>query len=317
MVGGTVERRHNIRRVVALLGLILLPLTAQAQDPAAPQPMSDEARKQEAMAAWGAALGAATKGPSDVALLNEAHLRLPADMVFIPSAPAGRLLRAWGNKVNTDPIGLIEGTRNQDNWAIIIRFVKEGFIKEDDAKEWNAEELLNGIRESNDLANEDRRARGFPEIEVIGWIAPPAYDTTTHRLVSSIAQRRKGAPESDVQGVNYITYALGRYGYFASDMLTNRKDVDHDRAAATAVLAGLDYDAGHRYADFDASNDHVAAYGLAALVGVVAVKKLGLLALAGVFVLKFAKIGAIAVAVVVGLASRLFKRRPKTGGGAV
>lgn len=114
-----------------------------------------------------------------------------------------------------------------------------------------------------------------------------------------------------MQGVNYDTYALGRDGYFSLDMLTDQAHVEHDKIAAASVLAGLDYDAGHRYTDFNASTDHVAAYGLAALIGVVAVKKLGLLALIGVFALKFAKLGAVAIAALGALGTKLFKRKAK------
>jgi len=48
--------------------------------------------------------------------------------------------------------------------------------------------------------------------------------------------------------------------------------------------------AAKRYEDFNASTDKVAAFGLLALIGGVAAKKLGLLALAGVFLVKFAKV---------------------------
>jgi uncharacterized membrane-anchored protein len=285
-------------------------MTVRAQSSAG----SEEARKQERIAAWQAAVAAATTGPATLPLLDEAHLRLPADMIFVPPVAASRLLRAWGNKITVDPVGLVVGVRNEDEWAIVLRFVKDGYIKDDDAKDWDANELLNNIREGTEETNKDRVSRGFPELEIVGWIAPPRYDASTHRLVSSLAQRVKDAPADAVQGVNYDTYALGRDGYFTLDMLTNQTHVEHDKVAAAAVLAGLDYDSGHRYTDFNASTDHVAAYGLAALIGVVAVKKLGLLALAGVFALKFAKLGAIAVAGLSVLGMKLFRRKPKVPG---
>lgn len=52
---------------------------------------------------------------------------------------------------------------------------------------------------------------------------------------------------------------------------------------------------GKRYSDFDASSDKVAAYGLAALVGGVAAKKLGLLALIGAFLAKSFKLVIVGV----------------------
>jgi uncharacterized membrane-anchored protein len=297
-------------------GLALAPLAAAAQsspDPAAP-PAVPEAILKEAREAWQAAAAAAQRGPADIALLDEARLHLPVGTAFIPAAQAARLLRSWGNRVTADPAGLVVGTGADDQWSVIIRFVGEGYIKDDDAKNWNAGEMLESLREGNDTANVERRNRGFPETEIVGWIAPPSYDPATHFLVSSIAQRDKGESDSAVRGINYLTYALGRNGYFSLDLLSSSDRFESDRAAATPVLNGLDYNAGHRYADFNASSDHIAAYGLAALVGVVAVKKLGLLALAGVFLLKFAKLGAIAVAVIGGTVARLFRRKAKPTG---
>ena len=60
---------------------------------------------------------------------------------------------------------------------------------------------------------------------------------------------------------------------------------------------------------FNPSTDHIAAYGIAALVGGIAAKKLGLLALIGVFVLKFAKLIAIGAAALLAGAWKIFGRR--------
>ena len=71
---------------------------------------------------------------------------------------------------------------------------------------------------------------------------------------------------------------------------------------------------GKRYADFNAKTDHVAEYGLAALVVGVAAKKLGLIALAVAFFAKFAKVILIGLA----LARRRIRQvlRQAQGGGA-
>ena len=49
-----------------------------------------------------------------------------------------------------------------------------------------------------------------------------------------------------------------------------------DDDAGHELLADLDYNSGKRYEDFNASTDHIAEYGLAALIGGIAAKKLGL-----------------------------------------
>jgi len=154
--------------------------------------------------------------------------------------------------------------------------------------------------------------RGFQEWEVVGWVEKPAYDAATHRLVWSLLSKRKGEPDTVEKGVNYNTYALGREGYFSLNLLTLSTRVDIDKSAPHELLAALSYDSGKRYDDFNAATDRVAAYGLAALIGGVAAKKLGLVAIIGAFVLKFAKlIGLAAVGVWAGFKS-LFRRKPKS-----
>lgn len=67
---------------------------------------------------------------------------------------------------------------------------------------------------------------------------------------------------------------------------------------AQQLLADIEFNQGERYADYNAATDKVAEYGLAALVGGVAAKKLGLLAVIGAFLAKAGKfliIGAVAV----------------------
>jgi uncharacterized membrane-anchored protein len=51
---------------------------------------------------------------------------------------------------------------------VVVSYVKEGYIKDDDAKHWDADALLNTIRDGAEEANKDRVARGFPEMQVIG-----------------------------------------------------------------------------------------------------------------------------------------------------
>lgn len=82
-------------------------------------------------------------------------------------------------------------------------------------------------------------------------------------------------------------------------------------AAGIGLLAGLKFNSGKSYADFNSSTDKVAEYGLAALIGGIAAKKLGLLALAGVFLAKFAKVIALGGLALAGGAFKFWKRKPK------
>ena len=299
---------------VALLAVVGS-LTAFAQS----APPSEASRKAELEAAWQAASKAGSSGPSDVALIDQAALKLPANYFFVPKAEGARVLRALGNVVNdTNLIGLVVGERQSDQWIVVIRYVKEGYIKDDDARNWNADELLKNISEGVEETNKDRVARGFPELQVIGWIERPGYDAATHRLVWSMLAKDKDQPDNAPKGVNYNTYALGRDGYFSLNLLSNSVRIANDKSAAHELLADLSYNAGKRYEDFSATTDRIAEYGLAALIGGIAVKKLGLFALAAALVIKFAKLIFIGAAVLGAGVMKFFRRKPRndSAGGA-
>jgi uncharacterized membrane-anchored protein len=245
-------------------------------------------------------------------LIDQAALKLPAGYDFIPKAEGARILRALGNTVGESTfVGLMVGTKPGDEWIVSTRYVKEGYIKDDDAKNWNADELLANIKEGTAEANKDRVARGFPELEVLGWVEKPAYDSATHRLVWSLLAKQKDEPDTADNNVNYNTYALGREGYFSLNLLTSSSRVDADKNAARELLAALSYTPGKGYEDFNASTDHIAEYGIAALVGGVVAKKLGLFALIGVFVAKFAKVIGIGALAFGGAIWNFFRRKPK------
>jgi uncharacterized membrane-anchored protein len=296
----------HILAAVCLLALCAT-LPARAQAPAA---NSQEAREAELNAAYEAGLKAGTRGPAKVTLLDQASLAIPPDHLFVPKQEGTRILRALGNLVTGDTLqGIVLGLKPDDGWIVVIRYIKEGYIKDDEAKDWKADELLQNLKDGTEEANKDRVARGFPEMQVIGWVEKPTYDATTHRLVWSLLSKSKGESDAAIKGINYNTYALGRDGYFSLNLLTNSERISTDKAVARTLLAALAYNPGKAYQDFNASTDHIAAYGIAALVGGIAAKKLGLFALIGVFVLKFAKIIGIAVAAFLGGLWKFFGRK--------
>ena len=290
-----------------MLAALLAPVSAAAQT----APPSEAARQAELNAAWQAASKTGVSGPGNVTLIDQATLRLPPDNVFVPKAEGQRVLRALGNVVD-DPsfVGLVVGKRQTDDWIVAIRYIKEGYIKDDDAQNWNADELLKNLSEGVEQANQDRVARGFPEMQVMGWVEPPAYDSTTHRLVWSLLAKHKGEPDDAPKSINYNTYALGRDGYFSLNLLSSSDRIAGEKAIAHGLLADLRYNAGKRYEDFSASTDRVAGYGLMALVGGAVAKKLGLFALMGAFALKFAKVIALAVIAFAAGIVKFFRRKP-------
>ncbi|GAB2895150.1 DUF2167 domain-containing protein [Paraburkholderia jirisanensis] len=271
-----------------------------------------EAARTELQAAVQEANASLINGPKKIAIFDEASFALPADAAFVPAAAATRYMRALGNRVDESSlIGVIVPHSEHAQWLAILSFEKAGYVRDDDARNWNADDILKSLREGTEEANAGRRERQLPELEVTGWAEPPAYDANTHRLVWSAIVRRKGTDADQEDAVNYRTIALGRNGYVSLTMVTQRSALAADKPAANALLADIGYGDGKRYADFNSSTDHVAEYGLAALVAGVAVKKLGLLAIIAAFAVKFFKIGLVAVIGFGAAFKRFFKRKPK------
>jgi uncharacterized membrane-anchored protein len=275
------------------------------------QPITPEDTKK----AFDEARQAATVGPAAVPLAGQAVLKLPEGQAFVPQPQATRLLNAMGNPgQDTKLLGLVFPQGGQQGWFATVRFEDAGYIKDDDARDWNADDLLKSYREGTEAGNAERQKMGVPALEILGWAEKPAYEAATHRLVWAMSSREKGAPASEPQGVNYNTYVLGREGYFSLNLVTGLDELPAHKGAAHTLLAALQFDDGKRYADFKPDTDRVAEYGLAALVVGVAAKKLGFIALAGVFFAKFAKVIVLVLALVGAAAARIFKRRKAAAG---
>lgn len=266
----------------------------------------NDAARAEANAAFEAAKKVMQPGPVEIKLIDQAVMKVPAGEVFVPMPEAGRLMHAMGNSADPDLLGVV--LPEQGNWIIVARYEKSGYIKDDDAKDWNADDLLKSLKEGTEEGNKERRQRGIPEMELVGWAEKPNYEAPTHRLVWSAITKDKQGQNSE-QGVNYNTYALGREGYISLNLVTDLKDLPQQKAIAKNLLGQLEFTDGKRYGDFNISTDRVAEYGLAALVAGVAAKKLGLFAILFAFLAKFAKL--ILVAVVGGgaMIGKLFGRK--------
>lgn len=299
---------HLFRPLATALMLALAfsaPLSAQ-ESPASPGPADREkARRAEVDAAFDAAMKAGKAGPQAIRLIDQADLNLPEGYIYVPKAEGDRLMRAFGNRTGSQFLGLV--LPKQDvNWFVTLDFAKVGYVKDDEAKDWQPDNLLQSLREGTESGNEDRVARGFAPVEVTHWVEPPFYFKESHRLVWAANLRRKG--EASGGSVNYNTYALGRDGYIELNMVGSGDVVAANKGRAKDLLAALEYLPGKAYTDFNPSTDKVAAYGLTALVVGAAAKKLGLLAVLGVALAKFGKLIAIGgVALVAGL-GKLFGR---------
>ena len=253
----------------------------------------------------------AVKGPADVALLDQAVLHLPAGEIFVPQPQADKLMDLFGNPgSNPDMPGLILPRDPKATWFMPVRFQATGVIKDDDARTWNADEMLQSLKTGTEEQNREREKAGVPAMEAVGWSEPPRYDAATRRLAWALTSRVAGAKDDDPRLVNYNTYALGRDGYFTMNMVTALADLPALKPVAEKQLAALEFNAGKRYADFDAKTDRVAAYGLASLIVGVMQPHVGVPA-AQAFSAQSLKIILLAAAVLLVAVVVFFRRKPR------
>ena len=300
-----------------LVLLLLLAPAIHAEGPSEPagEPRADLLNEFEA--AQRGMDAAKQKGPTDIPFLQQLVLHLPAGFAFVPNPAAARFMAAMGNTVDENFLGLVLPETGEIDWIASLQFEKSGYIRDDDAKSWNVDDLLKTLKEGAEEINQARSSRGIPELELLGWAEPPVYDATSHRLVWALTVSNKGAPASEPKSVNYNTHALGREGYVSLNLVTSLDELATRKPIAQQLLSSLEFNPGKRYEDFNAETDHTAGFGLAALVGgALVAKKFGLFALAGLFIAKFGKLLAIAAAALFGIFGKRLGRK-KGGGGSL
>lgn len=303
--------------LVLALFLLFVPLI-HAAEPAETASDPRESLRQEFEAAQRGIEEAKQKGPVDIPLQQQLILHLPSGFAYVPNPAAARFLATMGNQTDESFLGLIMPEEGEIEWIASLSFERSGYIRDDDAKTWNTDDLLKTLREGAQEINEVRASRGIPELELVGWAEPPAYDAATHRLVWALTVGNKGAPAGQPQSVNYNTQALGREGYVSLNLVTSLDELGKRKPIAQTLLASLEFIPGKRYDDFNAETDHTAEFGLAALVGgALVAKKFGLFALAGLFIAKFGKLLAIGAAAMFGIFGKRLGRKKGNEGGSL
>jgi uncharacterized membrane-anchored protein len=253
------------------------------------------------------------QGPQKINLTDQATLDLPKGYVFFPKNEAAKYMKALGNSENPNLLGMIMSNDEDGTYAITIKYNPDGYVREDDADKWNADELLKSFQEGTEEANKERKKEGHDAIHVLGWIEKPNYDKANHKLIWSIEGKVDVTPAPDqgdsVSFVNYNTYAFGRFGYLELTLMTSKADVEKNKVNASNILKAIHFNDGYRYEDYVEGMDKAAAYGLTALIAGAAAKKLGFLALAGVFLLKIWKFLALGVVLAFSFIRRFFSRK--------
>ncbi|MEA3038160.1 MAG: hypothetical protein QOE79_673, partial [Sphingomonadales bacterium] len=280
--------KHLVALVLAVAGLITaVPAAAQQPQPPSGEEQATAKKLKDILESLHPVSG-------DVALpAGNAVLHLGKDFYYLPPDEARKVLvDAWGNppRIADGVLGIVfpagKTFLDPDTWGAAITYEASGYVTDKDAQTADYDALLKQLQSGEEEINAKRREEGYPAQHLVGWAQPPSYDAASHSVVW--AQNIAFDGQSD-NSLNYDVRMLGRKGVLSLNMITAMSKLAETRADAEKLARSADFTAGARYADFKEGDD-TAGYGIAGLVaaglGVVAVKKLGLLAVLLVFLKK-------------------------------
>jgi uncharacterized membrane-anchored protein len=244
-------------------------------------------------------------GPREIAMGGNSSLSLPDGYVYLDAANTTKFEElnenlSGGKEVLVAPKSL--------RWVAYLLFEDAGYVK--DTEKIDADAILKTLKDSTEASNQERKRRGWPDLHVVGWSIPPAYNATTKRLEWATLLQSQGN-----EGTNFFTKVLGRRGFTTVILVSSPQNSTAAVADLNRVLAGYQFKSGETYADWR-PGDKVAEYGLAGLIvggAVAAAVKTGLLKGLWKFlvtaVVAMWKLIVVAAAAVVAGVKSFFKRR--------
>ncbi len=240
-----------------------------------------------------------------------AKLNLSHNYAYLGPTDTDRVVQAWGNPPSPDTLGMLfldsSSLFDDAGWAVIITYVEDGHIEDDDAEDIDFEEMLAEMKKDTQESKAARQSQGFPTLDLIGWAEPPHYDAQAHKLYWAKELAFEG---SEARTLNYSIRALGRKGVLELNAVAPMNQLVQVKRAMPEVLGFVDFERGHQYADFDPDVDSVAAYGIGALVAGKIAAKVGLFK--GLIVLLLAsKKLVVGGLIALGIAAKSFLTRKK------
>ncbi|MCG5077494.1 DUF2167 domain-containing protein [Paraburkholderia tagetis] len=191
-----------------------------------------------------------------------------------------------------------------NRWFAVVNYQDAGHVNDDE--KIDPEAILEQLKKGNELSNEERRKRGWPEMHLIGWQVEPHYEPDTKRLSWATLSEANGE-----KVVNYTTKVLSRTGVATVVLVTDPASLEQSIAELKAQLDGFAFNSDQTYAEFR-NGDKIAEYGLTGLIvggAAAAAVKTGAWKWAlGILAAGWKVFAAAAVALLAGVKS-LFKRR--------
>ncbi|MEZ4433764.1 MAG: DUF2167 domain-containing protein [bacterium] len=230
----------------AALGLVCLALTAAAQSP--PEEESPLARL-----GW-------VPGPATGELGQMAQVEVPEGFLYLDGKDTRTFLKTIGNVPDGSEQGMLLNAEKQ--WFVVFDFAAEGYVRDDDKDDIDADEILDAMKEGTVASNERRRTLGLNTLTLLGWAKPPHYDAETNLLEWAITLK------DDTDGgesINHQARLLGRRGIMNATLVCDPSEFEGALGTYHGILGKYEFKDGHRYAQY-VSGDKVAEYGLTGLM---------------------------------------------------
>jgi len=240
-----------------------------------------------------------------------ATLELPAEFRYLDSRQAATVLQAWGNPPGSRTLGLLLPSEvsvfAREAWAVVITYDEDGYVKDDEAAKIDYDDLLKKMQRAIRDGNAERQRAGYPTVELNGWAEPPHYDSASHKLYWAKDLRFGG---DSGRTLNYNIRVLGRRGVLVLNAVAAMDQLESIKRAMGQVMGFVEFNEGHRYADFVPGTDKVAEYGIAALIAGGVAAKAGLFKVLLAALIGLKKLLVVALAAGAAFFRKLFRRKP-------
>lgn len=273
---------RRLHLILAIGSLFCIPLAAYGQ-----QLDQAEAQRQQRLfdsIQW-------QRGPAVAKLGAMAEIQVPEGYMFTGREGAALWMEMVRNPMNPKDVGIL--IPDGGDFYLAFSYDDIGYVPEDERTSLDANAILKGIQTATEASNVERRGRGWSEMHVLGWLHPPAYDQSSHRLGWAIRGESDGQPVA-----NYDTRLLGRGGVMSVMLVTSPEQVDILVPTVNGLLSGFAFTPGNKYAEWR-RGEKVAAYGLTGLItgtAVAASAKTGLLGKLAAMLAKGGKFVVVAIA---------------------
>lgn len=190
-----------------------------------------------------------------------AEIELPEGYIVLDGPNTQRLMEYMQNPVSGSEVATVASADEDAEWFVVFEWNDIGYVEDEEGADLDADAILASIREGTEIANEERKKRGWPTMEIVGWQEEPHYDYDTNNLTWAIIGQSEGG-----RSINRIVKLLGRRGVMTATLVSPPETLAASAEETDMLLASYRFRPGSSYAEYVPGKDKLASIGLTALV---------------------------------------------------